>query len=497
MSAILAKYPNWIQLPFEERQRLWRGEQRQFRQHHGRADRPNTWEIKVDGDRVHTRYGLLGGAMQETDYVGKVKNAGRSNAITSEQDAIAEARRDARKKWDFEGYDEYVGDTNVDHRFQDIDIQSLLTNLPGSFCLYKPENNLMDQKKLLEKAEKGDPSVLYTLKRDGVAKWIVIDYYGNIQIYSRRSRAWQDTEGPTELSDGTLDYSSVVPWAKRFPHLIQAVRDLGLPNGSMMAVELIAEDRDDFPYISGLTKGYTERAIQDMQQHGFPKIYWWDLPFYGGHDLVRTSEVMHRYGHIQHYWSIAANKEYVSRYIQPIQFSRFKNPDEAVAHAKSMKFEGYVVVDSKAIYGDKGWNLKGKPDRPSTCAKLKPLFEDDFVVMWDPDNGVGEWGTGKHEVGKEVILSKGGKTKHGGVGSMGLFQYNDKGELVFICKCSGGIEYEYQAQLRKENFPMVWQVEYPERTYISDGDKTNALRHPRFVRARNDKAQNECINPRL
>lgn len=475
---------------FDTRQKSWSGFVREFRQHHGRGE-VRVWKIWLTGDgRVFTEYGQLGGAMQQTNYVGKAKNVGRSNAITAEQDAIAEARRDVRKKWDFEGYDEYVGEVNIDRRNQDVSIPALLTNLPGSFCLYKPENNLYDQKRLLEKANKGE--VIYTLKRDGVAKWVVVDFYGNVQIYSRRSRPFQDTEGPEELGDGTLDWSKAVPWAARFPHIVEAVKQLQLPNGTMMAVELVSPGKDNFPYVSGLTKGYTARALEDMRREGLPHLYWWDVPFYDGRDLVSTTTVKERYAVIHQH---AAYGHY--QVVQPIQYMNFKTPDDASVYAKQMGFEGFVVVDPQAKYESKGWNLKGKPDRPSSCAKLKPRFEDDFIADWNPDKGVGEWGTGRHEKGKTVTLPDGSTTVHQGVGALALYQYNEAGELVFISKCSSGMTYDFQAKLHPSHFPMVVQVEYVERTYMSEGEKTNALRHPTFLRVRTDKKASECVNTRL
>jgi len=480
---------SWETLSFEDRQRSWTGHKRQFRQHHGRNDRPTVWEIEFAGNRVITRHGLLDGAMQETSYVGVFKNKGKANEISAEQDAAAEARRDARKKWDFEGYDEYHGGVNIDRRHADINIQALLTNLPGSFCLYKPENNIETCKKLLAKAEKGQ--VLYTLKRDGVAKWVVFDYYGNVVIYSRRSRPYNDKEGPVELPDGTLDYSKVVPWAARFPHLVDEVRRMQLPPGSMLACELVLPQQDNFPLVSGYTKGYTARALEDMAKKGWPSFYVWDMPFYNGEDLVSTTKLKERHCLIQQHCALAGGT-----WISPVQFVDFPSPEKASEYAKKHKLEGWVVVDPDAVYGDKAWNLKGKPDRPSTCAKLKPRQEDDFVAIWDP-NDPKQAGSGKHEKGKVVTLPSGQKVTHGGVGSVGLYQYNSKGILVFTATCSSGMDYEFQAQLTEKSFPQVWQVEYLERTYISDGEKTNALRHPVFIRKRDDKTPQECVNDRL
>lgn len=491
---------------FESRQRQWAGFRRHFRQHHGRGE-VRVWEIWYQDGRVFTNHGQFGGAMQGTSYVGKVKNKGKANEVTAEQDALAEARRDIRKKWDFEGYDEYAYDPavrftksgngtadvdhwiNIDRRNQDISIPALLTSLPGSFVLYKPENNLYDQKRLLEKANKGQ--VVYTLKRDGLAYWAVVDFYGNVQLYSRRSRAWSDTEEPVELQDGTLDYSKVVLWSQRFPHIVEAIRSMNLPKGTMLAGELVAPGKDSYPYVLGLSKGHTPRALEDMTKNGLPLYYWWDVPFFDGEDLVSTKTPRHRWKIIEEY--IGASNGYVV----PLQFSVFGTPEDAVAHAKSNGIEGWVVVDPDEKYGDRGWNLKGKPDRPKTCAKLKPWFEDDFIAYWDPDNDMGEWGTGRHEKGKRVKLPSGLEAIHGGVGSVMLYQYNSDGQLIPICKCATGMDYEFQAQLRKEHFPMVVEAQYAERTYIKDGEKTNALRLPKFVRVRTDKQIGECINPRL
>jgi ATP-dependent DNA ligase len=275
---------------------------------------------------------------------------------------------------------------------------------------------------------------------------------------------------------------------------VEDVKRLNLPPGSMMAVELIAEPgKDNFRYISGLTKGHTPRALEDMQKGGLPHFYWWDIPFYDGQDLIKTMPVKERYALIVGH---AAQAGMTSR-INPITWTNFANPDAAVAFAKEHGMEGWVVVDPTAIYGDRGWNLKGKPDRPKTVAKLKPWFEDDFVAYWDPDKGIGEWGTARHERDKTVTLPSVEQVVHGGVGSVMLYQYNSTGELVPISKCSSGMDYDFQAKLRSKDFPLVVEISYAERTYISDGEKTNALKFAKIVRVRDDKKPAECINPRL
>jgi hypothetical protein len=61
------------------------------------------------------------------------------------------------------------------------------------------------------------------------------------------------------------------------------------------------------------------------------------------------------------------------------------------------------------------------------------------------------------------------------------------------------MDYSFQARLRPEHFPMVAKIEYTDRTYISEGEKTNALKFPRFIQVRSpeEKTVSECVNPLL
>jgi len=492
---------HWASLHFESRQAQWDGARRTFRQLHGRAERPTVWRIWVEGDRYLTQHGLLDGKMQSTSKKGKAKNKGRANELTPEQDALAEARRLCRKKWDFEGYDEYVLDINIDCRATagDISIPHLLTNLPSSFCLYKPQNNIEECKGLLKKAAAA--KVLYTLKRNGLAMWIVVDGSGDVHMYSRRNRVSHKNEGPREMIDGTMHYGEVIPWVIRFPHLVDAVKSLELPPFSMMACELISMEGDEkkhFAHVCSIEKSLTPESVKKQEERGHLGLYWWDLPFYNGEDWVSTKSVSARYKTLKGIHDAAGLKNEAAGWIQPITYYEFGDPDLAITFAKENNLEGFVVVDPEGVYGDKGWNMKGKPDRPGKfCAKLKPFWEDDFIAFWNPSTGWGTEGKGKHEKGKKVTLPNQKTVVHGGVGSVGLGQYNQAGELIYISDCSSGMSYALQSYLTATDFPMVCEVKYNDRSYISDGDDTNALTFPVFVRLRPDKALAECVSDKL
>ncbi len=184
----------WAGMHFESRQIAWDGSYvRAFRQLHSRSKRTPIWMCWVRGDRYFTKHGLDGGKMQETSKKGKLKNPGKANELTPEMDAMAEARRLCRKKWDYEGYDEHVGDTNVDNRGQQS-IPHMLASLPSSFCLYKPANNILECKGLMKKVAAGEG--IFTPKRNGLAPWGVEDPTPGISISSRRDRPSPQNEGP-------------------------------------------------------------------------------------------------------------------------------------------------------------------------------------------------------------------------------------------------------------------------------------------------------------
>ena len=84
------------------------------------------------------------------------------------------------------------------------------------------------------------------------------------------------------------------------------------------------------------------------------------------------------------------------------------------------------------------------------------------------------------------------------MGSIQLYQLNQSGTLVPISEVGNGFtEADLAALSDPDLYPMVLVVEYDSRTYMSEGADTNALRFPRFLSVRYDKAISECVNPRL
>ena len=165
------------------------------------------------------------------------------------------------------------------------------------------------------------------------------------------------------------------------------------------------------------------------------------------------------------------------------------SPEKAIEFAKAAGWEGFVVVDPDATYAGSGITFAGKATRPKECGKLKPTYEADFIVRWDPDNGIGSYGKGKKSVG---------------IGAVFLYLIDGDKE-VFISECGGGLSIAEKVDkttgevivpdiVKYANpalYPMVWQVEFQAIT------EHGSLDFPNFVRARFDKSTVECTFDQL
>jgi ATP-dependent DNA ligase len=79
-----------------------------------------------------------------------------------------------------------------------------------------------------------------------------------------------------------------------------------------------------------------------------------------------------------------------------------------------------------------------------------------------------------------------------------LYQYNDKDELIYICDAGSGIDDAFRSLYSDPQcYPRAVRVIYNDRTYKSQGDKSDALQFPRIDAVRDDKEPEECVNPRL
>ena len=449
-------------MTLEDRNIRWTGDPRFFQQHQTRSSAPRVWSVATDGNCVHTVWGQRGGTMQKaTEFLGPI-NVGKSNLVLPDQAARQRALRLITLKTR-EGYRE----VDIHDNFLDpvsTGAINFAQPLPRELSFWKPVNST--EGKPLERLNAGKSWL--ARKRNGMATVVCKHSDGGVQIYSRRMFTQHDDEVGTQLT-----------WNDRFHHIVEAA-DKIMPPNSILLGELIVEvdGKERFDLAQSYIKSLTMQSQSDQAIYGKPFFYCWDVAFWDGEDLVTTATLRRRYELIH---------DICLHPIRPVEVfteGSFGGADGAIEHAKQNGWEGFVVSDPDGIFGDRGYNFKGKPDRPPCVTKLKPAWEDDFIALWDPEHGQGERST------------KGSRS--GGIKSVSLHQYDKEGKLVFIANVSSGLTKEHLAKWADaKHFPMVWQVEYTGRRYVKDGDDTNSLDFPRFIAVRTDKDAKECVNSRL
>ena len=485
----------------------WNGTTREFRQ----AGRQHAlvWKIRVVGATETTWHGTLDGQLQSTSHTHGGLNPGKSNELSPAQNALAKALRKITLK-SRSGYVEYADGRPLVVTSDNEILPGM--PLPTNLCFYKPDNSVGTS--LMKKARSGE--ALYFRKRDGMM-YVLRTTEDDVEFYSRRMMPSMDKEPERD-------------WAERFPHIyeeaLQMLCEGELAPNSLILGEIVADQdgSDNFKRVSEVIKSMTDKALDRQKREGYVQFYPWDVAFWDGQPVVSTHPFSERLGTLQgmvssssrgflepevftgkDIWDDGINAVLETAKDEGVELefrkqlsvypvARFEDSTGAIrvmeldALARSLAarygWEGWVVVDPKGIYDKAGFNFRGKADRPRKyCGKLKPVFEDDFIGLWEPDKNVGTWGTGRHQ--KQV-------------GSLGLYQLDSDDELIFICNCGGGLTDEMKARLTDPDiYPVVVRAEYDSRTYASDGDKTNALRFPRVISLRDDKAPEECINPRL
>ena len=476
---------------------------REFR-NASKSGKTRVWRIAVVGPQIHTEWGEVGGKFQTGLDTGQWKNRGQSNEITPEMDALNEAERIIRSKLR-EGYTEGSGKepriaTSIDFRYR----------LPESLRFWKPDNGIGDY--LMGKLRRDE--VLFGRKRDGEGYPTVIAAEHEVAMYSRKMHRHHHHElgGPG--------------WEARFPHIADEVRELDLPPGTVFLGELVFSPGADLRWNTAqVIRAKTEEALATQHKRGELHYYIWDIAFYDGKCLLQTVPTGERYGMIHDLvgsanlphllpietYTPAEIREMASRIDTTAIWNgkhEFGEPvvpedapaiwTDAVTVSLANKWEGFVVVDPDATFGDQAYNLLGKDSRPARAAgKLKPFFEDDFIMVLDPNSDIGEIADVLGE-DPEFRGSWGRGKRDGGAGAVSLYQYNSDGELIYICECGGGFDDAFVAEYSDPTkYPLVGQVRYETRTYKKQGGKTNALQFPRIISVRTDKTPDECVNPRL
>jgi ATP-dependent DNA ligase len=461
---------------------------REFRKVTGRSVRDNTWFIGIDPkspDTYITKWGLLDGAMQETsDTPGDCGVEGHANYQTPEEYVIFCMDREIRKKEE-QGYVEYINGKPVKKVITKVDFDK---QLPKNLCFYKPKKEISDKKMIaLEKSGKA----IWTLKRDGMMH-VAVKGSTEWTIYSRRMDVVTD----------------------KYPHIIESLNKLKVPKNSVLLGEMVflkKDGRDDFKLTSRICRSDPDLSLAYQGMGDFPKsrikesvlgkvsYYVFDIGFYGGKELARSSSVRERFTLLRSLFSPLGPKLHINtglvassvdmrrenkarqkmlktHHIGPVQIVD-TNAKTDLELAKDLKIEGFVLFDADAVFGDKGFSFDGKAQRPNGIWKRKPKYEDEFII------------TGIYE---------GSGRNRGKLGGFTLEQVHPETEKRIDCgKCGGGLSDEQREDYWRRGKKLVGKTikcEFDSRQPPKDG--VYALRFPVF-KGFADKTQAECIAQNL
>ena len=420
------------------------------------------WEIQLDGNKVRTYWGVVDGEQQETVQEFKGVNIGKANEKTPEQVAKDFFDRQILKKRDREGFRE-MGD---DGKLMEVAEETIDFSkpIPPHARFYKPQNSLPAS--LIKLCQEGKS--WYVRKRNGEMMTAVKHTDGEWRLYSSKMLMCHKNEPG-------------IPWADRYAHIVYDLECAALPPGTILLGELVADrHKDDLYRVGSVTKSLCERAIE-LQKSGPLTYCIWDIAYWNYACLAKEQSYKNRYDTMTMLFGDPENipPHKYSHITIPECFAGNRDMTEMLKMAKENGWEGYVVINPDALYGDKALNFRGKAERPVVCGKLKPKLEADFIVRWDPDNGIGTWGKGK---------------KSNGVGAVFAYLLNpETGQEEFISKVGGGLHDDEVARFADPSlYPMVWKVEFSTWTPAGSIQFPEVFRDGGESFVRDDKTIEEC-----
>ena len=431
------------------------------------------WKIRQDGESYTTEHGQVGTDNPQTfsDTPGSKGKEDTKAFVSAVDNCTFNVTREIRKKTEH-GYIEYVNGKPLTEEVKSISFDK---HLPKNFCGYKPQTSITDSS--LNKIHKAG-NAWYTRKYDGLMHLAVKHTWG-WELYSRR-----------------MDITS-----DRFPKHIKELSKLDFEVGTILVGEMIChtpDGRDDFKAISRVCRSDAPKSRQLIEDGECPEPTYrvFDMLYHNGKSLANVS-FGNRYG----IWSI--------KFITPTQINDTtwvavnKNilnvvdvfdlsPDTWEQYAKDHGWEGFVVVDTTAVPGDKFFSFDGDAKRPKGHHKLKPIWEDDVVVY---------------------AAVKGSGKRLNTIGSVLVKQIHPETKQWFRCgKVGSGFTDEdivaLEKELKENNLP-IFDKEKEDKAELDDngivamiefGERqpgTNKFRFPVFMRTRYDKTPKECVAQRL
>jgi ATP-dependent DNA ligase len=251
-----------------------------------------------------------------------------------------------------------------------------------------------------------------------------------------------------------------------FPSIVEEVRSLQLPVGTLLAGELvIAIDSVDEPSMMTrftLSKPARSIALQkEMQTQCSLALY----------NVIAFREKMVLELPFRSRWEIL--EQVLATPLPQVTMVEVLRMPLARAKQRSIasQWEGLVLYDRNAI---SAYRLDGKIDlvpRPYGCWKWKEYMESDFVAYgWVPSTASSHFGQVR-----DVLIGQYDPKKH---------------TMVHWGKVGKGLSKKDRSTYMDDSlYPMVFEIKFERRT------PNNRLINARIVRRRLDKKPIECIGP--
>lgn len=302
-----------------------------------------------------------------------------------------------------------------------------------------------------------DPKWIAEEKYDGSRYFLKMNKEGDIALHSRRVSV--KTNLPVDRTENV-------------PHIANELSELKLPVDGLI---LDGEVLWDHGAVGSVISALPEKSLARQKEFGWIYFMVYDIPYCDG-DLYLDVPFVERRKMLE---GLGVNGKFIR--IAP-QTTRYKG--KFLTSIWDRKGEGIILKNPQGLY-------QAGDDPKENWVKVKKIVTDEFVVMgFKPGD-------------------KDGKYKNQ-VGSIVFGQYNKKGQLIPISFCSGFTDVERKAMTKnpKKYIGQVLEVKFNDISKGDDlkqiqrlvkvlkvkfkGEIPHSLRHPRFLRWRDDKNAKEC-----